>query len=205
MLIKFLPIKKMNLISSLFYCSLVFVLAGCGNLPDASSLDIQQMIINIAKIMPEVLQMLSALAYLIGFMLVFKGVYKLKEYGEMRTAMSSQISLWPPVITLIIGALMIYFVSAYEIGIQTLFGYSTPLSYLDSTDSADELVSAVVFIMQVVGVIAFIRGMLLLNSAGGHNAQPGTIGKGLAFIIGGILAINMYGTWVVIINTLTGV
>lgn len=181
------------------------LLSGCSNnIPDASTLNIQQMIVNLAKTMPSLLRMFSAFAYILGLALVFKGVYKLKEYGEMRTAMSSQTNLWGAIITLTVGSLLIYFVSAYQIGLQTLFGYSSPLAYTEDSSSTDELVSAVVLIVQVVGVIAFIRGMVLLNGMGGHGSQPGTLGKGMTFVIGGLLAINIYGTWEMIVNTLVG-
>lgn len=176
----------------------------CGTLPDASSLTIEQMIVNIAKTMPSLLAMFTAAAYIIGFALVMKGIYRLKEYGEMRTTMSSQTNIWGAIITLVMGSLLIFIVSAYQIGLQTLFGDSSPLSYSSTSSSTDELVSSLVLIMQVVGIIAFIRGILLLNSAGSHSAQPGSIGKGLTFIIGGLLAINVYGTWQVIVNTLVG-
>ncbi|MBP9725957.1 MAG: type IV secretion protein IcmC [Gammaproteobacteria bacterium] len=179
-------------------------LSACGSVPDASSLDIEQMIVNLAKTMPSLLAMFTAGAYVLGFTLVLKGIYKLKEYGEMRTSMSSQTNLWPPLITITVGTILIFFVSGYQIGLQTLFGYSSPLTYSSDTSSTDALVSSVVLIMQVVGVIAFIRGLLLLNSAGGHGAQPGSIGKGLTFVVGGLLAINIYGTWEVLVNTLVG-
>ena len=179
-------------------------LSACGSVPDASSLDIEHMIVNLAKTMPSLLAMFTAGAYVLGFTLVLKGIYKLKEYGEMRTSMSSQTNLWPPLITITEGTILIFFVSGYQIGLQTLFGYSSPLTYSSDTSSTDALVSSVVLIMQVVGVIAFIRGLLLLNSAGGHGAQPGSIGKGLTFVVGGLLAINIYGTWEVLVNTLVG-
>lgn len=182
------------------------LLTGCGKVPDASSLNIEQMIINIAKTMPSVLAMFSAAAYIIGFALVMKGIYKLKEYGEMRTTMSSQTNIWGAIITLAMGSLLIFFVSSYQIGLSTLFGneWQNTLSYSNSSGGNDQLIQSVVLITQVVGVIAFIRGILLLNSAGGHGAQPGSIGKGLTFIVGGLLAINVYGTWQVLVNTLIG-
>lgn len=190
----------------IFFIGLSFLLTACGSVPNASSLNIQQMIVNIADTMPSILAMVSAAAYIMGFLLVMKGVYKLKEYGEARTMMASQTSIWPPLITLIVGSLLIYFVSAYQIGLYTLFKSSSPdvFSYSGNGDATDTLVQAVVTIMQVVGAIAFIRGLLLINSASGHGAQPGSFGKGLTFIIGGLLAINIYGTWEVLINTLVG-
>ncbi len=189
-----------------FFIALILplFLSACSSVPDASSLDIEQMIVNIAETMPNLLAMFTAGAYVLGFTLVLKGIYKLKEYGEMRTSMSSQTNLWPPLITITVGTILIFFVSGYQIGLQTLFGYSSPLTYSSDTSSTDALVSSVVLIMQVVGVIAFIRGLLLLNSAGGHGAQPGSIGKGLTFVVGGLLAINIYGTWEVLVNTLVG-
>lgn len=189
---------------AIFFILLPLGLTACGKLPDTSSLDIEQMIINLAKTMPSLLAMFTAAAYIIGFALVLKGIYRLKEYGEMRTTMSSQTNIWGAIITLVMGSMLIFLVSSYKIGLQTLFGYSSPLRYSQDSSSTDALVSSVVLIMQVVGVIAFIRGILLLNSGGTHHAQPGSIGKGLTFIVGGLLAINIYGTWQVLVNTLTG-
>lgn len=117
--------------------------------------------------------------------------------------MSSQTNLWPSLITIGVGSLLIFFVSSYQVGLQTLFGYSSPLSYSSDASSTESLVTSVVTIMQVVGVIAFIRGLLLLNGAGSPGAQPGSVGKGLTFVVGGLLAINIYGTWLALVNTLT--
>jgi intracellular multiplication protein IcmC len=184
-----------------------FALTGCGtSLPGASSLTIQQMVVNIAETIPNLVQMTTAGAYILGLMLVMRGVYKLKEYGEARTMMASQTNIWPPLITLTVGSMLIYFPSAYQIGLETLFKVSepSPLSYQGNADLSEQTVEALGIIVQLVGCIAFIRGMLLINSATGHGAQPGSYGKGLAFIIGGLLGINIFGTWEVIVNTLTG-
>lgn len=193
-------------IKRLIFFTLSFLLSGCSAFPQASSLTIEQMIINIANVMPSILEMFTAGAYILGFLLVLKGVYKLREYGEMRTSMSSQTNLWAAIITLVMGTMLIFFVSSYKMGLATLFGpsWQNTLAYPSDSSNTDALVSAVVLIMQVIGVIAFIRGILLLNSAGGHSAQPGSIGKGLTFIVGGLLAINIYGTWEMLVNTLIG-
>lgn len=191
----------------LFFLGWVLCLvSGCGALPDTSTVDLQQMVINIAATVPSLLQMCTAGAYVLGFLLVIKGVHKLKEYGEISSAMGGSRNIFSPLMTILVGALLIYFVSSYQVGLQTLFGTSTPspLTYTGGSDYSEELINAVVLLMQLVGCIAFIRGLLLLNSASGHNAQPGSYGKALTFIIGGLLAINVYGTWQVIINTLVG-
>jgi intracellular multiplication protein IcmC len=52
-------------------------------------------------------------------------------------------------------------------------------------------------LIQIVGLIAFIRGWLILvKTATGQ--QGGGIGKGITHIIGGVLALNIVGTQQVI-------
>lgn len=188
-----------KLFSLLFFS---VILTGCGGY--SGDTDISQMLINIAETMPPVLAMVTAASYVMGFVFVMKGVYKLKEYGEARTMMSSQISIWPIVIKLGVGAMLIYFPSAVDIGMQTLFDYSSPLSYSGTQSSeTEELVDALVLIMQVIGAIAFIRGLVLLSTSVQQGAQPGGFSKGITFMVGGILAINIYGTWEVLVNTIT--
>ena len=55
--------------------------------------------------------------------------------------------------------------------------------------------------MRVIGAISFIRGWVILTRVSKH-AQPGTFGKGLTHVIAGILAINIYETWEILMNTL---
>jgi len=59
----------------------------------------------------------------------------------------------------------------------------------------------VIKVMQVIGVIAVIRGLLFLSKAG-NQGQPGMAGRGITHLIAGILAINIYGTWQVLENSL---
>lgn len=189
-------------LTKLFLAFFVTVLlAGCANLPEDT--DISQMIINIAETLPPVLAMVSAASYIIGIVLVMKGIFKLKEFGEARTMMSSHLSAMPSIITMCTGGFLIFFPTSIEIGMQTIFDYSSPLSYSSQDSASDELVDAIVMMMQIIGSIAFIRGMLLIKSSTGQGAQPGSFSKGITFVVAGILAINIYGTWEVLVNTIT--
>lgn len=180
----------------------IFGLAGCSN---AGNLNLSQMIINIADTMPSVMAMVTALSYIIGIALATKGVYKLREYGELRTMMSSQTSLWPIILNLFCGFSLVYFPSTFDMGMFTMFGYDNPLTYTGASDQqTTELVNAMVDIMQVIGAIAVIRGFMILNTSMQQGSQPGSFSKGITFVVGGILAINMYGTWDMLVNTITG-
>jgi intracellular multiplication protein IcmC len=192
----------MALIKPVLTILISLLLFGCG--ANSGDIDLAQMMANIAESMPDVLAMVTAASYIMGFTIVMMGIYKLKEYGEARTMMSSQVSIWPIIITLSVGSMLIFFPSTIEVTMQTLFDYSSPISYSGTSGSeSDELISDLVIIMQIIGAISFIRGLLLLNTSSHRGAQPGGFSKGITFVVGGILAINMYGTWEVLVNTIT--
>ncbi len=72
---------------------------------------------------------------------------------------------------------------------------------LDRRSLAD-LIKACFMIVQLIGVIAFIRGLVLLTHIGHGHGQQGSVGKAAAHIIAGILCINLYQFLQVVFNTL---
>lgn len=180
------------------------LLSGCAaNAP--GNLSVDQVIQNIAASMPPLIGMVTAAAYVIGLIFVLRGVYKLKEYGELRTMTSSQTQIMPPVMLMVIGGMLLYFPTTYQVGLMTVFDSSSVLAYSGTSNAqADGLTSAVIEIMQLIGGIAFIRGLMILQKAGEQGQQQATVGKGITHIIGGLLAINAWETWQVLVNTVTG-
>jgi intracellular multiplication protein IcmC len=187
----------------LFGGAMLLSLTGCSDvdLPSADT-----MIENLADSMPAIIAMLSAAAYIMGFFFILMGVYGLKQYGELRTMMSSSTSLSGPLITLAVGGGLIFLPTTVDVGMATIFGTAStsPISIPTDITGDEDLLNAVVAIVKVVGIVAFIRGMIMLNNVGGQGAQPGTMGKALTHIVGGLLAINMWGFWEVIESTLMG-
>ncbi|TAL58983.1 MAG: type IV secretion protein IcmC [Legionella sp.] len=169
---------------------------------------------NIANSVYPVERLLTGAAYLIGCAFLFKAIYSLKVYGEARTMMSSNASIKEPLIYLLIGAGFIYFPTTFQILMKSSFGYSNVLQYApvsSGNNALDQLFGAgsvvgrpLTMIIQVIGLVAFIRGMVLLARSSSQGQQPGGTGKGLVHIIGGILAVNIVGTLTVINNTLYG-
>ncbi len=169
---------------------------------------------NVANSMPGVELLVTGAAYLIGLLFVFKAITSLRSYGESRTSMSSHGSMKEPLMYLMSGAVLVYFPTAFRVFMQTAFGYENVLQYapINSSNSAFDTLfgngSAVgeplSVIIQVVGVIAFVRGWVLIARASSQGQQPGGTGKGLTHICGGILAMNIVGTLDMINNTLYG-
>ncbi|AMP88603.1 type IVB secretion system protein IcmC/DotE [Legionella pneumophila] len=170
---------------------------------------------NVANQLEPVQRLITGGAYLIGCAFIFKAIYSLKVYGEARTMMSSNTSIKEPVMYLLVGALLIYFPSLVSSVLQTTFGYSSPLAYSGGVSSGSDTITALfgsgslvgrplVMIIRVIGLIAFVRGWVLIARSASQGQPPGGTGKGLIHVFGGILAINIVGTIDMINNTLYG-
>ena len=164
--------------------------------------------------MPAVERLVTGGAYLIGILFVFKAISTLKSYGESKSAMSGGGSMKEPLMYVVSGAMLLYLPTAFKIFMQTSFGYENVLQYAPINSSNDAFSTLfgsgssvgepLSIIIQVIGVIAFVRGWILIARASGQGQQPGGTGKGMMHVCGGILAMNIVGTLEMINNTLYG-
>ena len=194
--------KHTSVISLAF---ITFFYANVCSAADISSLpNIADMLVKFSETMPELMRLTTAIAYVLGFFFVLKGVMALKTYGESRTQMSTQHELKEPLIYLFVGALLIYLPTSVQAGLSTFWSNPTPYAYIDEGGSEPwaDLIKACYMIIQLIGTISFIRGLILLASTGGHGAQHGTFGKAMAHIIAGIFCINIYQLIQAVMNTL---
>ncbi|KTD13337.1 hypothetical protein [Legionella jamestowniensis] len=169
---------------------------------------------NIANNLIPVERLVTGAAYLLGLAFAFKAIYSLKAYGEARTMMSSSTSIKEPLMYLLVAGMLIYFPTGLAILLQTSFGSSSILQYAP-VDSNNQAISAVfgtgsvigrpiAIIIQVIGVIAFVRGWVLIARSASQGQPPGGTGKGLIHVFGGMLAMNIVATLQIINNTIYG-
>ena len=119
--------------------------------------------------------------------------------------MSSQHDLKGPLLLLLVGTLLLYLPSSIQTGLSTFWADPNPYAYQTGIDSEGEwadVIKAAIQVVQLVGVITFIRGLILLSHLSGGHGQQGTMGKGMAHIIGGVMCINIYQFWQMIKATL---
>lgn len=165
---------------------------------------------NIASTLRPIQRFLTGAAYLIGLALAFKAIYTLKVYGEARTMMASNSSIKEPVTYMLVAGILIYLPTGFQVIMNTTFGYSSVLAYGPTTGGESGFLEANAFgrplvaIIQVVGLVAFIRGWVLIARSASQGQPPGGTGKGFMHVFGGVLAINIVGTMQVINNTLFG-
>jgi intracellular multiplication protein IcmC len=168
---------------------------------------------NVANNLLPVEHLITGAAYLIGCSLLFKAIYSLKTYGESRSMMSNHNSIKEPLVYLLVGTLLIYFPSTFDTLMQSTFGYQNVLEYAPPTGNnstfdalfGDESLIGrpLTIIIQVIGLIAFVRGWVLIARSTDQGQSQNT-GKGLIHIFGGVFAINIVGTLQMFINTLYG-
>lgn len=161
------------------------------------AVDVAQMLVNLSDSYGPIMKMLTGGAYVIGGAFIFMALYELREYGESRTMMSNNAALKGPLVHLITAAVFIYLPTALDTITMTAFGNTgSPLSYSSAQGDSvipSDVIYSVLRLVQIVGLVAFIRGWLILSSGSGGGGQP-VLGRALTHIIGGILAINIIGT-----------
>jgi len=173
-----------------------------------------QKLINIfANLGPSLLsveQLLTAGAYVIGIAFIVRGVMALKQVAEHKNSMQ-QHTMKEPLLYLLSGAMLLYFPSALNVFLVTTFGSDQILSYnslnLSNTffANAQNLSENLLLFVKVIGIIAFIRGWIIIAKSSSQGGQQhGGLGKGIMHVFGGVLGINIVQTLNVINNTLVG-
>jgi intracellular multiplication protein IcmC len=186
------PFSIVLLTCGIFYTNSVYA---------AVSIDISTVLENFSKSVPNLTRLAVALAYVFGMYFVVKGIFALKQYGESRTMMSSGSELRAPMVYMGVGAALLYLPTTIRTGMSTFWKNPTPYAYVDQIPAPfTEFLTTVFMIIQLVGVIAVIRGLLMLTHMG--QSQQGGFGKAMTHMIAGIFCINMYQFVKTIANTL---
>lgn len=160
------------------------------------ALDAGEMLKNFAESYEAIFNMLTAGAYVAGIGFGLLSIYSLKEYGEQRSMMSTSTSIRPSLMYMLIAMVFLYLPSAVDVLMMSTFGESAiPIADGSTTGSVVSVdIQLIIFrIVQLVGLISFIRGWFILSQSAKSGGQP-VMGKALTHIIGGVLAINIVGT-----------
>ena len=163
----------------------------------AVTIDVGQMLVNFKESYAALFKMITAGTYVMGIAFGVMAIYSLREYGESKAMMSSQSSIKAPAIYLLIAAVFLYLPTAMDMLMKSTFGDSTtPISY-DSMGSGAvisyNVKMVIVYLVQLIGLISFIKGWLILSQSAKQQGQS-SMGRALTHIIGGMLAINILGT-----------
>lgn len=179
-----------------------------GGTTDGTQYTAESIFANLSLSLSGVSQFLTALAYIIGIYLTVSSVFKLKKFGHRTAFMHVEAGMFGPIMQFFVGVAMLYTPSFIGVLNATVFGDSSidnVMAYTSAESTPDwaTAIEPMFETIQVVGLIAFIRGWLILSKSvqkdGGN--QPGQLTKGVIHIVGGVLAMNVTRTIDVITAT----
>lgn len=167
--------------------------------------NIASMLDHLRSQLPALVQLLTAAMYIVGFYLIYRGIHALKQYGEMRSMMSSQTSLKEPLLYLFVGTVLIFYPSTIDMGLNTVFATNQIQGYVPDpgrSTEANQVYEDIGYVLRLIGYISFFRGWIILTYLGSQGTPPGTFGRALHHIIGGILLVNIFGFFDILKNSL---
>ncbi len=171
------------------------LLSGCGDSSKYAS--VEHMLLTMTDQFPNIYRLITALAYLMGIAFIFRGVYQLKVYGDLRTMMSVQTNFKATMMVFFAGTALLYAPTAFKSMMLSTFATTDvldPMSYAPAHNLSTLLASrAVLLFVQLIGTISFIKGWVSLTHVSNPNGRS-SMGKAVTHIVAGLLAINIEGT-----------
>lgn len=192
MKLQFETIKKALITLLIGLCGLLFVDVAYAQ-QTGTTLDAIQMLINLSNTYPSLTRLVYAASYLMGLAMMIKAIYAFKVYGETRTMMSQQTTIKTPIILVVVASVLLWLPSGLHTLIETAFGHEYVLQYTVSPSNplGQAGTNALIYLIQLVGLISFIRGWVYLAQGAGGGQSQHTTGKALTHIIGGLFAVNV--------------
>jgi hypothetical protein len=208
----FLPSTISLLINSLFgmpgsggFTACIATLPSSGGI---AGITLDGMMTNLVmNIKDPMVVLLSVISIVIGVYLIIRGLIKAAKFGyDPKTH-----SITNFLASLIVGTILVVVGQSLDVMLSSIFGvggiadssvvtYAIASNFGPNTQQFQMAVYAALTFFQLIGMIAFIRGFLILKSAVEGSGQA-TIAQGLTHIIGGVLAINIYYFLVVMDTT----
>jgi hypothetical protein len=154
--------------------------------------------------------MISTAAILIGFFMVVRGLLKAAKYGSD----PREHAPYKILANLIIGCLLMVSGQNFDILLNSLFGTGlgagatsgtvvTGWNFITELNASTQFITAVQdagYFFELVGMIAFVRGWMIIKSATEGTGQT-TLAQGITHILGGVLAMNIFGFLQIMDNT----
>ncbi len=145
--------------------------------------------------------LLDAIAMIAGVYFVMRGIMMYRAFGQSQQAASGKAEIAGPLVHIVIGIVLWNIQQVKDVGLNTLgLPGNLQLSYIQ--DSGMEQWAKIQGVLgkyiKLIGYIAFLRGWFILSKMGHPGAQPGSVGKGITHIIGGLFLINFMDTAVLL-------
>ena len=168
----------------------------------ASTFDFNAMITNLTATAASFEGLVVAVSYITGIAMIFRALAMYRAFGQTITQTSARGEIAGPMVFLVVGAALIYLPSTIQSSLQTLFADSSSspirdmIGYTTVSTFArwNQLSAVIVQYLRLLGLIAFVRGWIMLSKMGHQGSQPGQLSKGITHLVGGIMLFNLVDT-----------
>ena len=176
---------------------------------DSSMFNLEAAYSNLVSSFYGLENLIFALSYVMGVALVIRGLMMYRIFANQTYGSAQRGEIAGPIVFLIVGIVMLYFPHSIDVSMQTVFGTTefgrldelTAYQNIHNRENWYQVENISVKYLKLIGLIAFIRGWVILSKMGHPGAQPGSIAKGIVHVIGGVLLINLIGTIKILGNT----
>jgi hypothetical protein len=145
-------------------------------------------------------KLISGFCYVLGIVFIWESLKRLKVIADKRSQSGGGQKVFSPLAFFLGGAALFFLPTTYTIMTNTLWGSGSPIAYTSwvkqLVEKYGESNAAVTHILQLAGLIWFVRGTVLLVHATEPGNQHGT--KGLLFLIAGVMSMNIQYTFTLI-------
>lgn len=165
----------------------------------------------LADALDDLTKLIVAISYISGVALAVRGIMMYRIFANQTFGSQQRGEIAGPLVFLVVGVILIYFPSTITTSNLTVFGVpeishtSELLNYDGVQNSYTRWIKVKWLILKylsLIGLIAFLRGWIILSKMGHSGSQPGSVGKGLTHVVGGILLINIVQTVQILAKTL---
>lgn len=152
---------------------------------------------NLASAAPDILLAVYAFSYLASVYCLVTAFRRAAEQAKGASQGNSSMAwMWNLVFSALFMALptVIASVSISIFGQDQWGGVDNPFSYMGTIKNKTSPLGALLPLLQIIGVITFIRGLFVIRAVsiyGSNGRGNASAGKGTAFLIAGVLLVNM--------------
>ncbi len=154
--------------------------------------DLSTMIEHMGSSVNPLERVVSGMAYLLGIFLLWTSVKKAKDMADKRARAGAGGQVFVPMAYAAGGMAFLYLPSFIDIARESFFGMNSPIGYTSTIDELRAKYGDSIYMMMrlvnLAGLIWFIRGIMLMIDATAPGIQHGA--KGFGFMIAGIFALN---------------
>lgn len=141
----------------------------------------------------------GSVAFLIGIFVIYKAVMQIAATAKAGGQHNGHGGYKGSFISMFIGVALLKLPTTMNTVNESVFMQAvSPLSYnvhsSQLSDKTNSMLYVILHFIQFVGIVAFIRGLMIMNKAANGGGHDVSYEKGVVFILSGILAANIVVT-----------